>query len=202
MTTTKKFFAAAIVGGIFVAVFFAVRCRVRHENALPSAPEAAPAETQTLAPATDFFHREKEFLAGVPVFDAQKISEKNSGFVFRNGDIFSAYGGGREYLADDGATDDARDNRVWIDAKLPLDISTRLKLYGVSTLTLGDIAAREFSDYKKTYGVGGGIGVSYKITPFAELNFDVRRTKTIDSEKDGVDDDETDSFGISVKLSF
>lgn len=117
-----------------------------------------------------------------------------------NGDLFDTYGGGREYLPERKA-DGRRDDRVWIDARVPLEISSRLKLYGVSTLTLGNVSSETMDDYARNYGLGGGFGISYRILPNAELNFDFRRTRTLETSRED-EDPTTDSAGISLKLKF
>lgn len=119
---------------------------------------------------------------------------------FGNGDLFDTYGGGREYLPERKA-DGRRDDRVWIDARVPLEISSRLKLYGVSTLTLGNVSSETMDDYARNYGLGGGFGVSYRILPNAELNFDFRRTRALETSRED-EDPTTDSAGISLKLKF
>lgn len=123
-----------------------------------------------------------------------------SGFYFWNGDLYDQYGGGREYLSDK-AADNSRDDRIWIDARIPLEISSRIKLYGVSTLTLGNVSTETSADYAKNYGFGGGFGFSYLLSPSAELNFDFRRTRAFDARSE-TDDAPTDSAGISIKLKF
>lgn len=123
-----------------------------------------------------------------------------SGFHFGNGDLYDQYGGGREYLPDK-AADNSRDDRIWIDARIPLEISSRLKLYGVSTLTLGNVSTETSADYAKNYGFGGGFGFSYLLSPSAELNFDFRRTRALDGRSE-TGDAPTDSAGISLKLKF
>lgn len=131
--------------------------------------------------------------------DSRGSAEHVSPVRLENGDLFDRYGGGREYLPENAPGDD-RDRRLWIDARVPVNVSSRLKLYGVSTLTLGDArAASTVSDYAKYYGIGGGLGLSFRISPSVELNLDLRRTRSLE-RSDSVQDADTDSAGISLKI--
>ena len=131
--------------------------------------------------------------------DTHEAAEHVAPVRLENGDLFDRYGGGREYLPENEPGDD-RDRRLWIDARVPVNISSRLKLYGVSTLTLGDArAASTVSDYAKYYGIGGGLGLSFRISPSVELNLDLRRTHSLE-RSDSVQEADTDSAGISLKI--
>ena len=135
--------------------------------------------------------------------ESRREGDSDDAIVYlENGDIYGRYGGGREYLPDDAVAAE-RDNRLWIDARVPLEFSPRAKFYFVSTLTLGDeiLAPESLSDYARYYGVGGGFGFSFLLSPDAELNFDVRRTRTMESATEDRDP-QTDSAGISIKVKF
>lgn len=141
--------------------------------------------------------------AGSVRLESRREGDSDDAIVYlENGDIYGRYGGGREYLPDDAVAAE-RDNRLWIDARVPLEFSPRAKFYFVSTLTLGDevLAPESLSDYARYYGVGGGFGFSFLLSPDAELNFDVRRTRTMESATEDRDP-QTDSAGISIKVKF
>ena len=141
--------------------------------------------------------------AGSVRLESRREGDSDDAIVYlENGDIYGRYGGGREYLPDDAVAAE-RDNRLWIDARVPLELSPRAKFYFVSTLTLGDevLAPESLSDYARYYGVGGGFGFSFLLSPDAELNFDVRRTRTMESATEDRDP-QTDSAGISIKVKF
>lgn len=114
-----------------------------------------------------------------------------------DGDLYERYGGGRDSHPSN--TPPAKDQRLQIDARVPVEISSKLKIYGVSTMTLGETESSTVSDYVKNYGIGGGIGLSYEISPHAELDFDYRRTLPLESKND---DPATESAGISIRLKF
>lgn len=135
----------------------------------------------------------------VPAANTQE-SDDDAPIFLQNGDLFDLYGGGREYLSED-ASGDSRDHRLWIDARVPVNLSSRLKLYGVSTFTLGDAreSATSVADYARYYGIGGGIGLSFRVTDSVELNFDLRRTRSLENA-DSAQDPKTDSAGISLKI--
>ena len=134
-------------------------------------------------------------------FDGEKIfagTDGNAdGVEFSSGDLYERYGGGRDNHPSNTPT--SKDRRLWLDARLPVEITSRLKLYRASTVTLGDTSAATISDYTKNYGIGGGIGFTYLLTPTAELDFDYRHTLPIDAKND---DPTTDSAGISLRLKF
>ena len=135
--------------------------------------------------------------------ESRREGDSDDAIIYlENGDIYGRYGGGREYLPDDAVAAE-RDNRLWIDARVPLEFSPRAKFYFVSTLTLGDeaLSPESLSDYARYYGVGGGFGFSFLLSPDAELNFDVRRTRTMESATEDRDP-QTDSAGISIKVKF
>ncbi|HIV03544.1 MAG TPA: hypothetical protein IAC75_00100 [Candidatus Spyradosoma merdigallinarum] len=140
--------------------------------------------------------------AGSVRLESRREGDSDAIVYLENGDIYGRYGGGREYLPDDAVAAE-RDNRLWIDARVPLEFSPRAKFYFVSTLTLGDevLAPESLSDYARYYGVGGGFGFSFLLSPDAELNFDVRRTRTMESATEDRDP-QTDSAGISIKVKF
>lgn len=141
--------------------------------------------------------------AGSVRLESRREGDSDDAIIYlENGDIYGRYGGGREYLPDDAVAAE-RDNRLWIDARVPLEFSPRAKFYFVSTLTLGDevLAPESLSDYARYYGVGGGFGFSFLLSPDAELNFDVRRTRTMESATEDRDP-QTDSAGISIKVKF
>ena len=141
--------------------------------------------------------------AGSVRLESRREGDSDDAIVYlENGDIYGRYGGGREYLPDDAVAAE-RDNRLWIDARVPLEFSPRAKFYFVSTLTLGDevLAPESLSDYARYYGVGGGFGFSFLLSPDAELNFDVRRTRTMESATEDRDT-QTESAGISIKVKF
>lgn len=141
--------------------------------------------------------------AGSVRLESRREGDSDDAIVYlENGDIYGRYSGGREYLPDDAVAAE-RDNRLWIDARVPLEFSPRAKFYFVSTLTLGDevLAPESLSDYARYYGVGGGFGFSFLLSPDAELNFDVRRTRTMESATEDRDP-QTDSAGISIKVKF
>ena len=140
--------------------------------------------------------------AGSVRLESRREGDSEAIVYLENGDIYGRYGGGREYLPDDAVAAE-RDNRLWIDARVPLEFSPRAKFYFVSTLTLGDevLAPESLSDYARYYGVGGGFGFSFLLSPDAELNFDVRRTRTMESATEDRDP-QTDSAGISIKVKF
>ena len=171
---------------------------------LPTAPrfETTPGRLPDENP----FGESRDALEGRFAFSGAKIvpadaetREREFPFRLENGDLIDRYGGGREYLPENASGDD-RDRRLWIDARVPVNISSRLKLYGVSTLTLGDAHdTSTVSDYAKYYGIGGGLGLSFRITPSVELNFDLRRTRALENA-DSAQDANTDSAGISLKI--
>ncbi|MBQ9758204.1 MAG: hypothetical protein IJW12_00325, partial [Opitutales bacterium] len=134
-------------------------------------------------------------------FDGEKIFARTDGNAnnveFSSGDLYERYGGGRDNHPSNTPT--SKDRRLWLDARLPVEISSRLKLYGASTVTLGDTSAATIADYTRNYGIGGGIGFTYRLTPTAELDFDYRHTLPIDAKND---DPSTDSAGISLRLKF
>lgn len=141
--------------------------------------------------------------AGSVRLESRREGDSDDAIIYlENGDIYGRYGGGREYLPDDAVAAE-RDNRLWIDARVPLEFSPRAKFYFVSTLTLGDeaLSPESLSDYARYYGVGGGFGFSFLLSPDAELNFDVRRTRTMESATEDRDP-QTDSAGISIKVKF
>lgn len=141
--------------------------------------------------------------AGSVRLESRREGDSADAIVYlENGDIYGRYGGGREYLPDDAVAAE-RDNRLWIDARVPLEFSPRAKFYFVSTLTLGDeaLSPESLSDYARYYGVGGGFGFSFLLSPDAELNFDVRRTRAMESATEDRDP-QTDSAGISIKVKF
>lgn len=155
---------------------------------------------EKFSPALDW----KNFRFDGNVFAAESAGtreENPTKFSLASGDLYELYGGGREFVQNKSKFAGERDNRIWIDARLPLEVSRRLKIYGVSTLTLGETEyANTLEDYRRSYGFGGGIGVSYRITPAAELKFDFRRTHSLETQ--GEDSGATDSAGISLKVRF
>lgn len=118
---------------------------------------------------------------------------------FENGDVVERYSG--QELQSAATSQKAEDNRIWLDMRMPLESTSRFKLYGISTVNLGDTDAKTLEDYTQNYGIGGGIGVTYKISENAELNFDFRHTKTLRNEGNE-NDPNTSSAGISLKLEF
>lgn len=222
-----RFVPAALVCGALA--LFAGFCIVRHNGEEAGrAARSVPAEKKTTVPAENEAEPRVEFFGdGIPaesseekpenfgeddfVFDSRSFSLKkrddsaeparSTPVFLENGDLYDIYGGGREYRPENSPADN-RDNRVWIDARVPLEISDRLRLYGVSTLTLGDVSAATMTDYTRSYGIGGGFGLTYQISPDAELNFDFRRTRTLESAADKEKDPSTSSAGISLKLKF
>ena len=221
--SSRKFFALlalflAVAGGIaFAAVrIFEIsksdetpahddeisRVSVALSRALPNEPDifgnARPSRKKTSAPARENFVFDGAML--VPVKNAQE-SDDDAPIFLQNGDLFDLYGGGREYLPEDASGDNTRDHRLWIDARVPVNLSSRLKLYGVSTFTLGDAAenASSIADYARYYGIGGGFGLSFKITDSIELNLDLRRTRSLENS-DPAQETKTDSAGISLKI--
>lgn len=179
------------------------RVSVALSRALPNEPDifgdTRPSRKKTSAPARENFAFDGAML--VPVANAQDSDDDDEAPIFlKNGDLFELYGGGREYLPEN-ATDDMRDHRLWIDARVPVNLSSRLKLYGVSTFTLGDAVenASSIADYARYYGIGGGFGLSFKITDSIELNFDLRRTRSLENS-DPAQETKTDSAGISLKI--
>lgn len=188
------------------------------EHAPSDARESVPATTisdEASSAGTDFSEEAGSRRAGIFgdddfVFDARSFSVESRAddgnassapVLFENGDLYDIYGGGREYRPENSPSEN-RDNRLWIDARVPLEISRNLRLYGVSTLTLGDVAAGTMEDYARNYGIGGGFGISYKISRDAELNFDFRRTRALENSADKDKDPDTSSAGISVRLKF
>ena len=177
--------------------------RVSNGNAEKAEESSAPAE----APATLLSPESLGVGAGVPAakkrgsgekaalpvpagsvrLESRREGDSDDAIVYlENGDIYGRYGGGREYLPDDAVAAE-RDK----------------KFYFVSTLTLGDeaLSPESLSDYARYYGVGGGFGFSFLLSPDAELNFDVRRTRTMESATEDRDP-QTDSAGISIKVKF
>ena len=223
--SSRKFFALlalflAVAGGIaFAAVrIFEIsksdetparddeisRVSVALSRALPNEPDifgnARPSRKKTSAPARENFVFDGAML--VPVKNVQESDDDDDAPIFlQNGDLFDLYGGGREYLPEDASGDNTRDHRLWIDARVPVNLSSRLKLYGVSTFTLGDAAetASSIADYARYYGIGGGFGLSFKITDSIELNLDLRRTRSLENS-DPAQETKTDSAGISLKI--
>lgn len=134
-------------------------------------------------------------------FDGEKIfartDKRASSVEFSSGDLYERYGGGRDSHPSN--TQTSKDRRLWLDARLPVEITSRLKLYGASTVTLGDTSAATISDYTRNYGIGGGIGFTYRLTLTAELDFDYRHTLQIDAKNN---DPSTDSAGVSLRLKF
>lgn len=136
-------------------------------------------------------------------FNGEKISAKppDGGnaerVVFDSGDIYARYGGGRDEHPSN--TPESKDRRLWLDVRLPFEVSLKLKIYGASTVTLGDTDAASISDYAKNYGIGGGLGFTYQLTPTAELDFDYRHTIPIDERNDNP---ATNSAGISLRVKF
>jgi hypothetical protein len=148
------------------------------------------------APTSDYF-------SGIE-FEGEKISSSRTtdgngdeSIEFRTGDLYERYGGGKDTHPSNTPT--SKDQRLWLDARIPIEISSKVKLYGASTLTLGDTNSATLADYTQNYGIGGGIGLSYRLGKNAELNFDYRHTRAIDTKND---DPTTDSAGISVRLNF
>ena len=210
------FCAAAGAGAAFLVP---AAPRVANGNAEKAEKSSAPAE----APATLLSPESLGVGAGVPAakkrgggekaalpvpagsvrLESRREGDSDDAIIYlENGDIYGRYGGGREYLPDDAVAAE-RDNRLWIDARVPLEFSPRAKFYFVSTLTLGDetLSPESLSDYARYYGVGGGFGFSFLLSPDAELNFDVRRTRTMESATEDRDP-QTDSAGISIKVKF
>ncbi len=179
------------------------RVSVALSRALPNEPDifgnARPSREKTSAPARENFVFDGAML--VPVKNAQDSDDDDAPIFLQNGDLFDLYGGGREYLPEDANGDNTRDHRLWIDARVPVNLSSRLKLYGVSTFTLGDAAenASSIADYARYYGIGGGFGLSFKITDSIELNLDLRRTRSLENS-DPAQETKTDSAGISLKI--
>ncbi len=179
------------------------RVSVALSRALPNEPDifgnARPSREKTSAPARENFVFDGAML--VPVKNAQDSDDDDAPIFLQNGDLFDLYGGGREYLPEDASGDNTRDHRLWIDARVPVNLSSRLKLYGVSTFTLGDAAenASSIADYARYYGIGGGFGLSFKITDSIELNLDLRRTRSLENS-DPAQETKTDSAGISLKI--
>lgn len=122
-------------------------------------------------------------------------------FSFQNGDLFKRYSGENWNAGPGKPKEEREDNRVWVDAKIPIEFSSKVTLYGVSTIALGDVSAKTLDDYTENYGIGGGIGISYKISDYADLNFDFRHTQTIRSSE-SADDPNTNAAGFSLKLKF
>ncbi len=179
------------------------RVSVALSRALPNEPDifgnSRPIRKKTSAPARENFVFDGAML--VPVKNAQESDDDDAPIFLQNGDLFDLYGGGREYLPEDASGDNTRDHRLWIDARVPVNLSSRLKLYGVSTFTLGDAAenASSIADYARYYGIGGGFGLSFKITDSIELNLDLRRTRSLENS-DPAQETKTDSAGISLKI--
>lgn len=147
--------------------------------------------------ATRFLHRDFRFNGEGIITKRTPTGNAESGLEFSEGDLYERYGGGRDNHPSN--TPNAKDNRVWVDAKIPIEISSRLKLYSVSTMTLGTTESNSLETYTQNYSLGGGFGLSYRVSDNVEFDFDYRRTRPIDSKNE---DPATSAAGISVKLSF
>ena len=66
-------------------------------------------------------------------------------------------------------------------------------------MTLGTTESNSLETYTQNYSLGGGFGLSYRVSDNVEFDFDYRRTRPIDSKNE---DPATSAAGISVKLSF
>ncbi|MBE6401850.1 MAG: porin family protein [Verrucomicrobia bacterium] len=147
--------------------------------------------------ASRFAHRDFSFNGENVVIKNASDGNAESRLEFSKGDLYERYGGGRDNHPSN--TPNAKDNRVWVDAKIPIEISSRLKLYSVSTMTLGTTESNSLETYTQNYSLGGGFGLSYRVSDNVEFDFDYRRTRPIDSKNE---DPATSAAGISVKLSF
>ncbi|MBP3302335.1 MAG: hypothetical protein J6L64_04290 [Opitutales bacterium] len=193
-----------IIGGLLF--LFSVFLIFREESKKHRSPVPARERSEGLPTATPVSETSKPAENKLPhfetlEFDGEKIFTRTDGNAdgvqFSSGDLYERYGGGRDNHPSNTPT--SKDRRLWLDARLPLEVSSRLKLYGASTLTLGDTSAATISDYTRNYGIGGGIGFTYFLTPDAELDFDYRHTLPIDAKNS---DPSTDSAGISLRLKF
>ena len=192
-----------LIGGLLF--LFSVFLIFREESKKHGAPVPARERPESVppSPASELSEHSE---SGIPRFDSlefdgEKIFARTDGNAdrveFGSGDLYQRYGGGRDNHPSNTPT--SKDHRLWLDARIPVEISSRLKLYGASTLTLGDTSAATISDYTRNYGIGGGIGFTYFLTPTAELDFDYRHTLPIDAKNS---DPSTDSAGISLRLKF
>lgn len=210
--TGSRFFVAAFAGVALLILCFLLFRESPKEARTPDSAGKSPTEsvenflmkTRTTDNAfpqskstTRLLPRNLRFNGGNVIIKSGENEESNDGVEFSEGDLYELYGGGRDDHPSN--TPNAKDNRLWIDAKIPVEISSKLKLYGVSTMTLGATEENSISTYTRNYSLGGGFGLSYRVSDSVELDFDYRRTRPLDS---GNEDPSTTAAGISVKLSF
>lgn len=200
----SAWFVGLIGGLLFLFSVFLIFREENKKHGAPPVPARERPENVPPPPANEPSneHSENEIPRFETLeFDGEKIFARTDGNAdnveFSSGDLYERYGGGRDNHPSNTPT--SKDRRLWLDARIPVEISSRLKLYGASTVTLGDTSAATISDYTRNYGIGGGIGFTYRLTPTAELDFDYRHTLPIDAKND---DPSTDSAGISLRLKF
>lgn len=222
----KKLFGNIAVGVLVLCGIFSVAVVLANrESAAPTHKEAEVAKNMELPTTRPVLNKEgyqnaldkptlrtrrkslrasRAFRFDGAVLSYEDLSESDSDNFFRqirfeNGDVVERYSG--QEIQSAATSQKAEDNRIWIDMRMPLESTSRFKLYGISTINLGDTDAKTIEDYTQNYGIGGGVGVSIKIAEHAELNFDFRHTQTLRSAS-GENDPNTSSTGVSLKLEF
>ena len=131
-----------------------------------------------------------------------KISPARGGGLFEitSGDIIGLNAGGREFHPD-GSTVYGEDSRAWFDARFPLLDSSALSLYGAGTIGFDTarIGTAQDAFSRENISLGGGFGISLRISENAEILFDYRLSRPLDSESLF---DTNNAAGFSLKLSF
>lgn len=147
------------------------------------------------------FHSDFEKIYGALYFNAQSAASFENALQFENGDIIGIHSGGR-HRAPDGSPIKGSDTRRWLDAKIPLGNNPRLNFYGATGVGLGNGVADEVATTtlsREQLSVGGGFGFSYRLGENAELLFDYRHSRPLDSDSVYTPGN---AAGFTIHLSF